>query len=218
MSDWANTLPQRLHQRLYREAHKGIITHQHSLWLTRNAILHPQTDIPHCPSYGRKRKTTPTVDTDSDDQDDLTWKRTRLTALDTQAVWRTRPKYRPTVNRTRKLALLANPTALPRSKRRRVQRKRPRQPQDATHAVHIKRRRLTPNTTHTLEGGDGEGSSDPSSSVDSHHDQGGPSAPERGPQPQTTQITEGSLQDPRGSQPNRSIGTQGPPPSATGGG
>ena len=217
MSDWKQTLPVRLHPKLYKAAHMGIVTHQHNLWLDRNAILHPITDTPHQPTYGRKRKINIPTDEDSDNSDDTAWKRTRLDALDKQAVWKARPKYRPTSNHRRKLALLANPNALPRLKRRRVHRKRPRPPQAQPHAIPSKRRHIADTSEDTQEGGDGEGSSDPPTD-DTRQDNGGPSAPPTGTHSPTTRSTEGSHRDSRGRQERRCIGTQGPPPSTTGGG
>ena len=56
MSDWKQTLPVRLHPKLYKAAHMGIVTHQHNLWLARNAILHPiQTHLTNPLTDGRGR-------------------------------------------------------------------------------------------------------------------------------------------------------------------
>jgi hypothetical protein len=200
MSDWKQTLPTRLHQKLYRAAHKGIVTHQHNLWLARNAIRHPITDIPHQPSYGRKREIKTPTDEDTDNSDDTEWKRTRLVALDKQAIWKARLKYRPTTNRRRKLALIANATALPRMKRRRIHRKRLRPLQAQTHDPHIKRRHLSATSEDiTQDGGDGEGSSDPSTD-NTRQENGGPSAPHTGTHSPPPRQTEGSHRDPRGRQ------------------
>jgi hypothetical protein len=218
MYDWKQTLPTRLHQKLYRAAHKGVVTHQHNLWLARNAILHLITDTPHQPTYGRKRKINTPTDVDTDNSDDTEWKRTRLEALDKQAVWKALPKYRSTTNRRRKLTLLANPTALPKLKRRRVHRKRPRPLQAQTHEAHIKRRHIADTSEDiTQDGRDGEGSSDPSTD-NTCQDNGGPSAPLTGTHSLPPRPTEGSHRDSRGRKERRCVGTQGPPPSATGGG
>ena len=41
MADWKDTLPSRIHQKLYRQLHQAIIAHQHDIWLRRNETAHP---------------------------------------------------------------------------------------------------------------------------------------------------------------------------------
>ena len=77
--------------------------------------------------------------------EDVRWKRTRTKALRAEDAWKKPAAPRTTTNRKRRLAMLANPTAQP--KRRR-------------HAT-TTNSRATRKRTHSLQGGDGEGSSDP---------------------------------------------------------
>jgi len=56
MADWKDTLPPRIHQKIYRQLHQAIIAHQHDTWLRRNETAHPDQDEPYiAPNYNRKR-------------------------------------------------------------------------------------------------------------------------------------------------------------------
>jgi hypothetical protein len=39
---WTGIIPTSLHQKLYRTLHMNIVLHQHSAWIERNEILHPE--------------------------------------------------------------------------------------------------------------------------------------------------------------------------------
>jgi hypothetical protein len=206
MADWKDTLPPRIHQKLYRQLHQAIIAHQHDIWLRRNETAHPDRDEPFiAPNYNRKRVHSQIVNLDDVIPKDVRWKRTRTKALRAEAAWKKPYAPRITTNRKRRLAMLANPTAQPKQRR---------------HAINTNSQ-ATRKRTHSLQGGDGEGSSDPEDdrqgskrscntqdtglTAPRHSDkrvqnQGGPS---------------GALEEEVEASAERSQGIHGPPPSAT---
>jgi hypothetical protein len=50
---WTGIIPTSLHQKLYRTLHMTIVLHQHSAWIERNEILHPQKEFFIPTDYGR---------------------------------------------------------------------------------------------------------------------------------------------------------------------
>jgi hypothetical protein len=46
IADWHLTTPPMLHQKLYRNIHKALIEHQHSIWLQRNSEAHTLDEVP----------------------------------------------------------------------------------------------------------------------------------------------------------------------------
>jgi hypothetical protein len=206
MVDWKDTLPSRIHQKLYRQLHQAIIAHQNDIWLRRNETAHPDLDEPFiAPNYNRKRVHSQIVNLDDVIPGDVRWKRTRTKALRAEDVWKKPSAPRITTNRKRRLAMLANPTAQP--KRRRY----------ATNTIS----RATRQRTHNLQGVDGEGSNDPEdNSLVTKRSRNtqvtGPSAPQH--PDESVQIQggpSGDLEEEIEASAERSLGIHGPPPSAT---
>ena len=206
MADWKDTLPPRIHQKLYRQLHQAIIAHQHDIWLRRNETAHPDQDEPFiAPNYNRKRVHSQIVNLDDVIPEDVRWKRTRTKALRAEDAWKKPPAPRTTTNRKRRLAMLANPTAQP--KRRR-------------HAINTNSQ-ATRKRTHSLQGGDGEGSSDPEDDSPGtkrsrNMQDTGPTAPQHSEESVQNQGgPSGALEEEVEASAERSQGIHGPPPSAT---
>ena len=157
IDEWKATLPNRIHQKIYRGIHLAIITHQHDIWLKRNEVAHPEQELPQPPpDYNRKRKVSNIIELDETIPADTQWKRARKKSLTAEHAWSLPARKLPVVNRKRRLALLANPTALPRKHTRTRRRLNPMKatrtrihhgeyaegiinaPED-THLVHIQR-------------------------------------------------------------------------------
>jgi hypothetical protein len=205
ISDWNETLPPRIHQKLYRQLHLAIVKHQHDIWLSRNEAAHPVNEETFgVPNYNRKRTNTVLVDLKEVIPKDVRWKRKRTQALRAEEAWKTPAAPRITTNRKRRLAMLANPTAQP--KRRR-------------HAI-TTNSRTSRKRSHSIQGGDGEGSSDPED--DSPGTKRRRNMQDRGPMtPQqsheSAQIQggpRGALEEEVEATTERSQGIHGPPPFA----
>jgi hypothetical protein len=118
IADWNDTLPSRIHQKLYRQLHQAIMAHQYDIWVRRNEAAHPESDdLLVAPNYNRKRRHTTLVDLDEVIPDDMRWKRTRAQALRAEEAWKKPAAPRTTINRRRRLAMLANPTVQPKRRR-----------------------------------------------------------------------------------------------------
>jgi len=89
---WKGTIPQRLHQKLYRTLHKTIVLHQHGAWLHRNNTLHPDTEHPVVVDYGRKRATKRmTIEDEEVNNRDKEWMRQRKAGLLRERMWEGTP-------------------------------------------------------------------------------------------------------------------------------
>jgi hypothetical protein len=211
IEEWKNTLPSRIHQKIYRGIHLAIITHQHDIWLKRNEVAHPEQELPQPPpDYNRKRRVSHITDLDETIPADTQWKRARKNALTAEDAWSLPAQKLPVTSRKRRLALLANPTARP---RKRTRTRRRFNPMKATltcnqHGENEEVDSSAPKDTrlvHTQRDTNSQGPSAPDRSA------GRQITPSRGP-------ISGQGWEGRGSDSERSQGTQGPPPSATGGG
>ena len=152
------------------------------------------------PNYNRKRGHTQLVNLEEVIPEDVRWKRTRTKALRAEDAWKKPAAPRTTTNRKRRLAMLANPTAQP--KRRR----------------HATNSRITRKRTHSLQGGDGEGSSDsedvsPGTKRSRNTQDTGPTAPQY---PDENIQNKGgpseALEEEEEASAERSHGIHGPPP------
>ena len=76
-----------LHQKLYRNIHKAIIEHQHSIWLQRNSEAHPPDEVPVIIIRDKKRKHIhQPLDIESDTTNDA-WIADRENSLIIQEMW-----------------------------------------------------------------------------------------------------------------------------------
>ena len=211
IEEWNTTLPSRIHQKIYQSIHLAIITHQHDIWLKRNEAAHPEQELPQPPpDYNRKRKVSNIIELDETIPADTQWKRARKKALTAEDAWSLPARRIPVVSRKRRLALLANPTALPRKHTRTRRRLNPMKATRTCNQQGEQEKSINNATedTHSVR-------------IQRHSDSQGPSAPQRSADmqissskgPKSSQGWGG-----RGSDSERSQGTHGPPPSATGGG
>ena len=85
---WANLVPHRLQQKLYRTLHKTIVLHQHDTWLKRNAVMHPDTPFFTPIDYGRKpAKKRQLLEEEEDNPKNKRWIKQREVALTRERMW-----------------------------------------------------------------------------------------------------------------------------------
>ena len=91
IADWHLTTPPMLHQKLYRNIHRAIIEHQHSIWLQRNSDAHPLDEVPVIIIRDKKRKRIhKPLDIESDTTNDA-WVADREDSLIIQEMWKGTP-------------------------------------------------------------------------------------------------------------------------------
>ena len=89
---WFGAIPASMHQKLYRTLHMTIISHQHSAWIERNEILHPQTETFIPTDYGRApARQSRQLEDEETNPKDRQWKRQRAVAMTRKAMWEGTP-------------------------------------------------------------------------------------------------------------------------------
>ena len=99
---WDGIVPTRLHQKLYRTLHKSIILHQHSTWLKRNAVIHPETPFFTPIDYDRKpARKRQLLEDEEDNPKDKRWVKQREVAMIRERMWEGTPIPAPKPKRPR---------------------------------------------------------------------------------------------------------------------
>ena len=92
ISDWKDSIPVKLHQKIYRLTHEAIVSHQHSIWIKRNESAHPPTEFPHNPDYSRKRKQAPIPPQTESNGPDVHWEQQRTLFAIREEMWAGTPQ------------------------------------------------------------------------------------------------------------------------------
>ena len=92
ISDWKDTIPKKLHQKLCRMTHEAIVSHQHNMWIKRNESAHPPTEFPHNPDYSRKRKQAPIPPQAESNGPDVHWEQQRTLFALREEMWAGTPQ------------------------------------------------------------------------------------------------------------------------------